>query len=212
MPRKKDDTSDKEPKKEKKTTKKEPEKKAKRQVKRSTKKKSEEIPLVEAEIVEMPKKGGFGVNGNLIPFSQRAESEQRKIRSSGGKARAEKLRKQKDLREFTRDFLFQRAVPVLQDDMISMGVNEDDFTNMSAMVIKLFMRATVAGDLNAARTLIEWAGMAPLQQEKENEMIAKIGQVLQLAEGEKEKKEEESFVFYIPQNGRPVIMDDGKQK
>ena len=111
----------------------------------------------------------------------------------------------------TRDFLYQMAMPELREDMVAAGVEKEDMTNMSAMVVKLFMRAVAVGDLNAARTLIEWAGMAPLQQEKENEMIAKISQAMQLASGESEDKNEESFVFYIPQNGRPVIADDGKQ-
>lgn len=207
MPRKKEDTSDKAPKKGKKAPTKEPEKKAKR----TSRKKTEEIPLVEAEIVEMPPEGGVGVNGNLIPLNKRAKKVQREIQSAGGKKRAENLRKQKDLREFTRDFLYQMAMPELREDMVAAGVEKEDMTNMSAMVVKLFMRATAVGDLNAARTLIEWAGMAPLQQEKENEMIAKISQVMQLASGESEDKNEESFVFYIPQNGRPVIADNGKQ-
>ena len=200
MPRKKQDTSDKGPKKDRKAPKAEAEKKTKR----TSKKKTEDIPLVEAEVVETPDKGGVGVNGNLIPLNKRSKKVQREIQSAGGKARAENLRKQKDLREFTRDFLYQMAMPELRADMASAGVEKEDMTNMSAMVVKMFMRATAVGDLNAARTLIEWAGMAPLQQEKENEMIAKISQAMQLASGNDDSKEDESFVFYIPENGRPV--------
>ena len=133
---------------------------------------------------------------------------QREIQSKGGKARAAKIRKQKELREFTKDFLFQRAaLPDLRENMTAMGIEGDDMNNMSAMVVRLYLKAAIDGDLNAARTIIEWAGLAPLQQERENEAIAKLSQAMELAAGEK-KEAEESFVFYIPQNGRPVIMDE----
>ena len=62
--------------------------------------------------------------------------------------------------------------------------------------------------LNAARTIIEWAGMAPLQQENENAAIARMLQVIQLAEGNNEDDNEvEDVVFYIPNNNRPVAAD-----
>ena len=190
------------------TTAKEVKKQAKGKSSKQSKDKPEKIKKVKAEIVKKPKKGGVGGNGNLVPFDQRTEDEQREIRSKGGKARAAKLRKQKDLREFTRNFLFQRAVPALQNNMNILGVDQEEQSNLAAMVVRLFSKAVNAGDLNAARTIIEWAGMAPLQQERENEAIAKMSQVMELAAGETVNKEDESFVFYIPQNGRPVLQDD----
>ncbi len=183
----------------------------------ATEPKQQGIPVVEAEVVvnEKPKKGGVGGNGNLVPFDQRAEDEQRAIRSKGGKARAEKYKKRKELREFTRDFLFQQAAPVLQNNMKMLGVNTDEMTNLSAMVVRLFSKAVNNGDLNAARTIIEWAGMAPLQQERENEAIAKMSQVMQLASGEAQSEDAgEDVVFYLPSNGRDdvIIIDENPKE
>ena len=178
----------------------------KKEPKKRAKKKREEIPLVEAEIVETPVRGGVGGNGNLIPFDQRTEEEQREIRRAGGIASGESRRKKKDLREFTRDFLMQMAVPVLQNNMKILGVEDEEMTNLGAMVTRLFSKAVNNGDLNAARTIIEWAGMAPLQQEKENEAIARMSQVMQLASGASETQEGvEDVIFYVPDNGRSAV-------
>ena len=82
-------------------------------------------------------------------------------------------------------------------------------TNLAAMVVRVFSKAVNQGDLNAARTLIEWAGMAPLQQEQENAAIAKMTQVMQLASGKEEEQDDvEDVVFYIPDNGRPIVKED----
>lgn len=175
--------------------------------KRGRKKKEQpakEIEKVEAELVE-PKKG-FGVNGNLIADAHKLTVEEQR---KGGYASVEARRKKKELREFTRDFLMQEASGVLKKNMEALGVVEDDMSNLAAMVVRLFTKATNQGDLNAARTVIEWAGMAPLQQERENEAIAKMSQVMQLASGNNDEEGDvEDVVFYIPDNGRNVSSGD----
>lgn len=154
------------------------------------------------------KRGGVGVNGNLVPITQMTEEERHEFCSKGGKASAESKRKKKELREFTKSFLMQDAAAVLKQNMGMLGVESDDMTNLAAIVIRLFSKAVNQGDLNAARTLIEWAGMAPLQQERENEAIARMSQIMQLAEGNDDvEKEDSDVVFYIPANGRPVIRE-----
>ena len=155
------------------------------------------------------KRGGVGGNGNLVPFDQLTEEEQRAIRSKGGKKSVESRRRKKELREFMKDFLMQEASAPLKANMKTVGVETDQMTNLAAMCTRLFTKAVSTGDLNAARTIIEWAGMAPLQQERENEAIARMGQVLQMANGDDESgEEEETVVFYIPQNGRDVLNGD----
>jgi len=179
--------------------------------KKPSKENEKKIPSVPAEILteNEQKKLGVGGNGNLIPFSELTQEEQRSIASKGGKASVEARRRKKELREFTKDFLMQAAAPVLQSNMKVLGVETDEMSNLAAMVVRLFSKAVNNGDLNAARTLIEWAGMAPLQQQRENEAIAKMSQVIQLAEGSRDTEDaEEDVVFYLPDNGRPIVTDE----
>ena len=157
---------------------------------------------------EKPKRGGVGSNGNLIPLNQRTKEEQRAIVTKAGIASGVARRRKKELREFTRDFLMQEAVPQLKGNMSMLGVEAEQMTNIAAMVTRLFSKAVNQGDLNAARTIIEWAGMAPLQEARENEAIARMSQIVQLASG-KEEEEEEQIVFYIPDNQRAVVINEG---
>lgn len=159
---------------------------------------------------EKPKRGGVGGNGNLIPANQRTLEERRAIATKAGVASGIARRRKKELREFTRDFLMQEAAPVLKGNMSMLGVEVDEMSNLAAMVTRMFSKAVNQGDLNAARSIIEWAGMAPLQQEKENEAIARMKQALQLV-GEEDKDDDDDdndVVFFLPENNRPVITGD----
>ena len=176
-----------------------------------SKKTDQKVEKVEAEIVTEEKKklGGVGGNGNLIPVTQRSKEEARRISTNGGVASGIARRKKKELREFTRDFLMQDAAPALKGNMKTLGVDAEQMTNLAAMVVRAFSKAVNQGDLNAIRNLIEWAGMAPLQLERENEAIAKMSQVIQLAQGgDKEEETEDDVVFFIPDNGRNVIKEE----
>lgn len=170
--------------------------------------KEPEAEAVEAELVT--ETAGVGGNGNLIPLNRRTKEEQREICSKGGVASVRTRRMKKELRELTKDFLMQEANATLRANMKVLGVEKDDMSNLAAMMSRLFNKAVNQGDLNAARTLIEWAGMAPLQEMQENAAIAKMSQVMQLAgvtDGE-ENEDVEDVVFYIPDNQRPIITDD----
>ena len=179
----------------------------------STKKESKKkkIKAVKAEIVESEedKARYYGVNGNLTSIGDRTTNEQRKIQSAGGVASGVARRKKKELREFARDFLMQEANPALKANMRQLGVDAEDMTNLAALFTRVFTKGVSQGDLNAARTAIEWAGMAPLQQERENEAIAKMAQVMQLASGDNnEKADDDDVVFYLPENGRTIPIDE----
>ena len=181
-----------------------------KKAKQKSKKVDTDAKNVAQEQENLPERKRVGNNGNLIPFNQRTMEERREIGSRAGKASVESRRRKKELREFTRDFLMQEAVPALKGNMKTLGVEAEEMTNLSAMVVRLFSKAVNTGDLNAARTIIEWAGMAPLQEVRENEAIARLGQAIQLASGDVSENvdEDETVVFYIPQNGRPIITDD----
>ena len=170
--------------------------------------KEPEAEVVEAELVT--ETAGVGVNGNLVPLNQRAKNVQREIQSAGGKAKAEKNRKRKAIREFLNDFLDADAAPILKSNMRKLAVDEEEMSNYAAMCLSLFSKAVNHADINAFRTIMEYAGRAPLQEMRENEAIAKMSQVMQLAGAgmEDDSGEVEDVVFYIPDNQRPIITDD----
>lgn len=179
-----------------------------------TKKPVEEpkIEAVEAELIEdgNKKKRRYGKNNNLISIGERTTEEQRQITTAGGIASGEARRRKKTLREFGKDFLMQTTSPVFLSLMETHQVEEDDMTNAAALFVRMFNKAMSTGDLNAARQVVEWAGMAPLQEMRENEAVAKMSQVIQLASGTEDEnaKVDEDVVFYIPENGRKIITDD----
>lgn len=170
--------------------------------------KEQKIEVVEAEVVEESnkKKKGYGVNGNLTSFSERSTNEAREAGRKGGIASGEARRKKKNLREFGRDFLMQATSPVFQSLMETHQVEQDDMTNAAALFVRLFNKAMSTGDLNAARQVVEWAGMAPLQEMRENEAVARMSQVIQLAQSDTEDEEEETsdVIIYLPDNGIKV--------
>ena len=66
---------------------------------------------------------------NLIPFSERTESEQREIQSKGGKKSGEARRKKKSMKQVM-DILLQMPASTFDDYQIlaDMGINIDEFS------------------------------------------------------------------------------------
>ena len=92
---------------------------------------------------------------NLIPFSERTESEQRDIRSAGGVASGAARRRKRSLKEAADIFL---SLPVSDqrrwNKIARTGVAPEDIDNQMAMIIGLTMAAT-AGDAKAAKVIID---------------------------------------------------------
>lgn len=95
---------------------------------------------------------------NLIPFSERTESEQRDIRSAGGVASGAARRRKRSLKEAAEVFL---SLPVSDkrrwNKIARTGVDPEDIDNQMAMIIGLTMAAT-AGDARAAKVIIDLLG------------------------------------------------------
>lgn len=95
---------------------------------------------------------------NLIPFDQRTEEEQRKIRSAGGIASGAARRRKKSMREAADLFL---SLPVSDqrrwNKIARTGVDPEDIDNQMAMIMGLTMAAT-AGDARAAQVVIDLLG------------------------------------------------------
>lgn len=95
---------------------------------------------------------------NLIPFNERTESEQRKIRSAGGKASGAARRRRKSLREAADYYL---SLPVANtkrwNNLSKEGIDPEDVDNQMAIIVGLSKAATL-GDAKAAKVLFDLMG------------------------------------------------------
>ena len=89
---------------------------------------------------------------------------------AGGVASGVARRQKKALKEFLQDFLNQQAEVPLNVWMMSYGVDDEDCTNMGAILVSVFDSA-MNGNVAAARTLLEWAGMLPEVKEQRRKTI-----------------------------------------
>lgn len=105
-------------------------------------------------------------NDNLKPFSSAQDRKAARANGrAGGLASGEARRQRKAIREFLRDFLESPASPALSAKMAEYGITAADRSNMGALFLAVFLRA-MNGDVKAARQVVEWAGLDPLQEKK----------------------------------------------
>lgn len=106
---------------------------------------------------------------NLIPFDQRAEEEQRKIRSMGGKARWEKDRNDRMMIELTRKILdmpLSDSFKKQKGELRRYGIPEDEQSYAVSMLATIIAKAA-RGDVNAAKFVRDTAGLDPTTVLKE---------------------------------------------
>ena len=120
---------------------------------------------------------GVGKNGNLVPFSERSKNEARESGRAGGVASGEARRRRKEIREFLRDFLVSPASPALAEKMKKYGVQASDRTNLGGLFLSVFLNA-MSGDVAAARQVVEWAGLEPMQAAREEAERLRIAQTV----------------------------------
>ncbi len=143
---------------------------------------------------------------NWYPTKNFTEEERKEHALKAQRASAESRKRNTELRRLTKEFLLKDANKELKEKMAALGVDADEMSNMMAMIMRLFINVVQKGDLNSARTLVEWAGVAPLQEQRENEQIAKMAQAIALATPQQEEGvNDDDVIFYIPDNGREVI-------
>lgn len=120
---------------------------------------------------------------NLIPFSERTESEQREIRSAGGVASGTARRRKKSLKEAADLYL---SLPVTDrrvwNKLARDGVEPEDVDNQMAVVSGLTMRA-MKGDSKAAKVLFDLLGESGNTDSKDalerlDEVLSQIGGVV----------------------------------
>lgn len=150
-------------------------------------------------------------NDNLRPFS--TDQDRKAARANGragGLASGEARRQRKAIREFLRDFLEAPASPALSAKMAEYGIAAADRSNIGALFLSVFLHA-MNGDVKAARQVVEWAGMDPLQVKKEE------AERLRLARASAGRDEEQDdggpdVVIYDPETAAELFreaVDDG---
>lgn len=100
-------------------------------------------------------------NENLKPFSERTESEQRKIRSKGGKKSGEVRRAKKTMRELL-DYLLEKEIT---------NKKGEKATTKEAILVAAIKKA-IGGDIKALQFIRDTIGEMPVvKQEVENKGI-----------------------------------------
>ena len=116
---------------------------------------------------------------NLKPFGsgQLSESEEREMRSRGGKKSGETRRRKKTMKETARmmlDMEIPAAGKELKAKLKAMGISEEDFTYQSAIMVGILNQA-MKGNVKAAAFLRDTIGENPLMtQDEENSTLADV--------------------------------------
>lgn len=95
---------------------------------------------------------------NLIPFYERTEDEQRRIRSEGGKASGAARRRKRSLKEAADIYLALAPTDTkIWNALSCAGVDVEDIDNQMAVIVGLTHKA-MTGDARAAKVLIDLMG------------------------------------------------------
>ena len=94
---------------------------------------------------------------NLIPFSERSESEVREINSKGGKASGETRRRKRDIKQKMKALLELPAAVNDREQLEALGVDPDDMDNEMVLVMSMFLSAA-QGDTKAFDRVIQILG------------------------------------------------------
>ncbi len=116
---------------------------------------------------------------------------------AGGVKSGESRRWRKAVRSFLQDYLGKEAPPELQEWMDFYDIPIEDRTNLMALLTSVFSRA-MQGDVTAAKTVLEWAGMLPLTEKLESAELERYGQT----ESEQSRSvfSDSDVIFYDPRN------------
>ena len=99
-------------------------------------------------------------------LTESAEEKQRQIRSKGGKARAEKARKERKLKDLMKMALeMKEQQPVVKEMMKGNGWDADDIDQMAVITQGLIMSAK-KGDVSAYNAIRDIMGEKPVDETK----------------------------------------------
>ena len=104
---------------------------------------------------------------NLIPLNQRTKEQQREIQSAGGKARAERARERKAMKETAETVLSmpmgKGKVKSIEDIKSYLELKGKNLTVQETIILKQVEKA-IKGDLKAAEFLRDLVGEKPLAE------------------------------------------------
>ena len=102
--------------------------------------------------------------GNLVPFDERTESEQREIASAGGKASGAARRRKKSMKQKMQLLLSLPAAGNDQAELAAMGIDPEDMDNEMVLVKALFI-AAAAGNTKAFDRIQDVLGRTVAREE-----------------------------------------------
>lgn len=147
----------------------------------------------------MAKKGGSPEN--LDPV--RTKEEARKRGANGGKKSGEARRKKRDAKQAISLLLEMAPMENIDENLEQMGFDEEDRTNMSAVMARMFQKA-MTGDVMAFKALMDYGGFHPDQKNKNAESKQKIKSMKQtehVADEFTEEQDSEDVLIYVPEKG-----------
>lgn len=141
---------------------------------------------------------------NLKPLNKRSPEERKKIASQGGKAKAEKQRKSKDLQEAFMRLLDAPGTEKQKKKMLAYGLDPDTVTQREILAAAILLKAVDLQNIEAARLVIEMDGGTPVSKTKKAELALKKAEI----ELEKERLQYEKEAVQIPEDEKVVIIND----
>lgn len=108
---------------------------------------------------------GKGVNGNLIPVSERAKNEQREIARKGGIANGELRRKRKTMREALEMLMYHTELPEQTKQMLrGEGIEDVESMNHQMVITRSLIAKAEAGDVQAYNAICAMIGEKPAEK------------------------------------------------
>ena len=141
---------------------------------------------------------------NLKPV--RTTDEAKKRGAAGGKKSGAARRRKRDAKQAISLLLDMAAKDNLDKNLKKLGFEEEDRTNMNALMARIFTKA-MSGDVAAFKALMDYGGFHPDQKLKDKEKAARIkaledGDLTPGGGDLSDDEEGEDVVIYLPENGR----------
>lgn len=140
---------------------------------------------------------------NLDPV--RSKKEAKKRGAAGGKKSGETRRKKRDVQQTIKWMFESPAIGPLDKNLQSVGVEEEDRTNLAAIVVGLALKAA-QGDTTAFKTLADYGGFNPDKKQRDKESNARIRRMEDgcglLPAGSGDDEDGDDVIIVLPDNER----------
>ncbi len=138
---------------------------------------------VRALIIYSERGGDVSNEKNLVPFTERTESEQRAIQQKGGIASGAARRRKRSLKEAADVYL---SLPVADrrrwNKLARRCIDPEDIDNQMAMIVGLAEAAT-AGDARAATVIVKLLGEETPREDTGADQLTRAAELLEGIDG-----------------------------